>query len=271
MVNYNEEDGLNNSYTYSLSQDPTGLLWIGSDNGLFRFDGKEFKHFNNKQGLKNIEALSCIPLSNGEIFVAPFLNDFAYLKNGKVINSDMNSELKKIQLTHNPDYYIDGSSLYLYSPYNPNQIYFYRNGKINRIPVDLNIKSGDEYYSFGLNIPDHVFYLFNQHDGGKVMAYDIISKKKTVCNISARKSTFILRKGDIFVFRNKRNIDIYKLQHPFYFKKIKSYKAQHNVDRHIIDNNYRLWLCLEEGGILYFKESLLEDGELSHPVKMMEN
>ncbi|MCT2564101.1 sensor histidine kinase [Chryseobacterium herbae] len=271
MVNYNEEDGLNNSYTYSLSQDPSGLIWIGSDNGLFRFDGKEFKHFNNKHGLKNIEALSCVPLSNGEIFVAPFLNDFAYLKNGKVINSDMNSELKKIQLTHNPDYYIDGSSLYLYSTYNPNQIYFYKNGKINRIPVNLNVKSGDEYYSFGLNIPDHVFYLFNQYHGGKVMAYDIISKKKTDCNISVSKSTFILRKGDIFVFRNKRNIDVYKLHHQFYFKKIKSYKAQQNVDRHIIDSKYRLWLCLEEGGILYFKESLLEDGELSNPVKMMEN
>ncbi|NML69926.1 hypothetical protein HHL23_08950 [Chryseobacterium sp. RP-3-3] len=48
MVNYNEEDGLNNSYTYSVSQDRNGFLWVGSDNGMFRFDGKEFKHFNNK-------------------------------------------------------------------------------------------------------------------------------------------------------------------------------------------------------------------------------
>lgn len=271
IVNYNEENGLNSSYTYSVSQDASGLLWIGSDNGMFRFDGKEFKHFNNKHGLKNIEALSCIPLSNGEVFIAPFLNDFAYLKNGKVINSDMNSELKKIQFTYNPDFYLDGSSLYLYSSYNPSNIYSYRSGKINRIPVNIKTKAGGEYYAFGLNMADHTFYLFDQYNGGNIQAYDILTKKKTVCNISANKNTFILRKGDIFVFQNKGNIDIYKLYNKFYFKKIKTYKTYENVERHIIDSNYRLWLCLEEGGTLYFKQSLLEEGELSAPVKMMEN
>ncbi|MBL1220697.1 histidine kinase [Chryseobacterium sp. L7] len=271
MVNYNEEDGLNNSHSYSLSQDPSGFLWIGSDNGLFRFDGKEFKHFNNKHGLKNIEALSCIPLSNGEVFVATFLNDFAYLKNGKVINSDMNSELKKIQFTHNPDYYIDGSSLYLYSTYNPANIYIYKEGKVNRIPVDVKTNSKNEYYTFGLDIPDHTFYQLDQYKGGNIIAYDIRSKKKTVCNIYANRSTFILRKGNIFVFRNKRNVDVYQLHNKFYFKKIKSYQAQENIERHIIDKNNRLWLCLEEGGALYFKQSLLEEGELTAPVKMMEN
>ncbi|WP_139259677.1 histidine kinase [Chryseobacterium sp. OV279] len=271
MVNYNEEDGLNNSYTYSLSQDASGLLWIGSDNGMFRFDGKEFKHFNNKHGLKNIDVLSCIPLSNGEVFVSPFLNDYAYLKNGKVINSDMNSELKKIQFTYNPDYYIDGSSLYLFSSYNPSTIYIYKNGKVDRIPVSVKRKPKDEYYAFGLNMTDHIFYLLNHYGGGNIMAYDIISKKRTVCNISASKSTFIIRKGDIFVFRDKRNIDVYKLYNKVYFKKIKSYQTKENVDRHVIDSKYRLWLCLEAGGVHYFKQSLLEEEELSSPVKMMEN
>lgn len=269
MVNYNEEDGLNNSYTYSLSQDTSGFLWIGSDNGLFRFDGKEFKHFGSKNGLKNIDVLSCFPLSNGEVFIAPFLNDFAYFKNGKVINSDMNSEIKKIQFSYNPDYYIDGSSLYLHSTYNPDTIYIYNNGKVNRIPLATKNKSMASYYAFGLNMADHILYLKGSNQN--IIAYDLISRKKTFCNISADKGTSIIRKGNIFVFINKRNIDVYKLHNKTYFKKIKSYRVRENIGKHIVDNNYRLWLFLKSGGALYFKESLLENREFSRPVKMMEN
>ncbi|MCT2406477.1 histidine kinase [Chryseobacterium antibioticum] len=271
MVNYNEEDGLNNSYTYSVSQDRNGFLWVGSDNGMFRFDGKEFKHFNNKHGLKNIEVLSCIPLPTGEIFIVPFLNDFAYLKNGRIINSDSNSELKKIQFTHNPDGYVDGNSLYLFSSYNPNNISIYRNEKVSRIPLAIKSTTTDPYYAFGLSMKDKMLYLSRQETKGNILAYNIITKKKTKCNVSIKKNTPIIRKGDIFVFRNKRTVDIYQLYNQFYFKKLKSYTARENIHRIVIDNNYRLWLCPEEGGTLYFKQSLLDGDQLSDPVKMMEN
>lgn len=271
MVNYNEEDGLNNSYTYSLNQDRNGFLWIGSNNGMFRFDGKEFKQFSNKNGLKNIDALSCIPLSNGEIFVAPFLNDFAYLKNGKIINSDSNSELKKMSFKHNPGYYIDGSSLYLHSSYNPANIYMYRDEKVNRIPLAVKTDSSDVYYVFGLSMSDKMLYLSNQERKENIQAYNITTKKKTACNILVDKNTSIFRKQDIFVFKNKRTIDIYKLYNKFFFKKIKSYTTQEDIHLIVLDNNYRLWLCLEEGGVLYFKQPVVENSELSNPVKMMES
>ncbi|PIF46203.1 YXYXY domain-containing protein [Chryseobacterium sp. 52] len=272
MNNYNEQDGLANSYTYELSQDSKGCIWIGSDNGLFRFDGKEFKQFGSKNGLKNIDALASIPLSNGEIFITPFLNDFAYLKNGKIVNSDSNSELKKIQFTHNPSYYFNRSSLYIYSSYNPSSIYAYSNGKVNKIPLSLKIDSSSTYYAFGLNITDHkMLYLANQYEEKKIQAYDIVTKQKTSCNISMKKGTHIIRKGDIFIFRNHRNIDIYTLSNKFFFKKIKSYVVKENIHRVVIDDNYRLWLCPEEGGALYFKQTLLGNSRLSDPVKMMEN
>ncbi len=36
LLNYNENNGLNASYTYHLRQDSNGFIWIGSDNGLFK-------------------------------------------------------------------------------------------------------------------------------------------------------------------------------------------------------------------------------------------
>ena len=72
MVNYSDEEGLNCSYTYHLRQDKNGFIWIGSDNGLFRFDGKEFKQYGKKEGLKNIDIISRTFAQRRGIFILPF-------------------------------------------------------------------------------------------------------------------------------------------------------------------------------------------------------
>lgn len=43
--NYNTEDGLPNSYVYSITQDSLGYLWIGTGQGLSRFNGFSFQTF----------------------------------------------------------------------------------------------------------------------------------------------------------------------------------------------------------------------------------
>lgn len=39
---YTEKDGLVNNYVYALKEDRQGLLWIGTNNGLSRYNGREF-------------------------------------------------------------------------------------------------------------------------------------------------------------------------------------------------------------------------------------
>ncbi len=43
------EDGLSSSDVNCVIQDRMGFIWIGTDNGLNRYDGSEFKIFRNKQ------------------------------------------------------------------------------------------------------------------------------------------------------------------------------------------------------------------------------
>jgi len=138
LRNYNENDGLNSSYTYRLKQDNNGFIWIGSDNGLFRFDGKEFKQYGKEEGLMNIEVIDCEPLPNGEVFLIPYLNDFAYLKNEKIINLSFSRSLKNQFANSLARTDRNGNKLYLYSTNNPKSILTYENGAFKTQTVTLN-------------------------------------------------------------------------------------------------------------------------------------
>ena len=53
--NYTERDGLSNNNVSSLIQDNYGFLWIGTSNGLNRYDGKKFNVFKkNRRDPKSI-------------------------------------------------------------------------------------------------------------------------------------------------------------------------------------------------------------------------
>ena len=47
---WNQEDGLPQDTVRALAQTPDGYLWIGTDEGLARFDGYEFTAFNRRGG-----------------------------------------------------------------------------------------------------------------------------------------------------------------------------------------------------------------------------
>ena len=46
--NMGVDQGLSNSQIYSVHQDPTGLIWIGTGEGLNSYDGVSFKTYNKE-------------------------------------------------------------------------------------------------------------------------------------------------------------------------------------------------------------------------------
>ncbi len=45
-----EDQGLGNEVVHSITQDQTGFMWFGTQEGLDRFDGYRFDHFTNQSG-----------------------------------------------------------------------------------------------------------------------------------------------------------------------------------------------------------------------------
>jgi len=48
---YGQDEGLGNLSVQCLVQDRPGFLWIGTRNGLFRFDGRQFREYGPADGL----------------------------------------------------------------------------------------------------------------------------------------------------------------------------------------------------------------------------
>ena len=67
---YSGDDGLNNLAVHSVVQDQAGFIWAGTQNGLFRFDGRRFSEFGEAEGvpLDDIRWLQKLP--DGGLLVA---------------------------------------------------------------------------------------------------------------------------------------------------------------------------------------------------------
>ena len=50
FIHYEVENGLSSNTVRSITQDSQGFMWFGTENGLNRFDGYNFKIFKNIVG-----------------------------------------------------------------------------------------------------------------------------------------------------------------------------------------------------------------------------
>ncbi|MBU2047122.1 MAG: histidine kinase, partial [Bacteroidetes bacterium] len=89
-------DGLPSNNVYRCAEDKSGFLWVGTDNGIARFDGKRFQSFTTSHGLPDNDVLEVIKEKNGRIWVNCFKQNPAYFDEVKnrFINSKQDSSLK---------------------------------------------------------------------------------------------------------------------------------------------------------------------------------
>ena len=67
--NFGPDDGLNTAVSVIL-QDHTGFLWVGTGNGLFRYDGAHFQHFGLEEGLPSSSIRCLVESPDGTLWVA---------------------------------------------------------------------------------------------------------------------------------------------------------------------------------------------------------
>jgi len=66
---YGQPDGLSNLTVTCLVQDRTGYLWVCTENGVYRRDGREFQHFGESDGLQDTLIHGAVVDASGRLWV----------------------------------------------------------------------------------------------------------------------------------------------------------------------------------------------------------
>lgn len=79
--NFNSEDGLAQSFVYSIIQDAHGYLWVGTGNGVSRYNGFKFENYLNSDSSAD-NVITC-SISDGEYLWFGHMNGTLSCFNGK--------------------------------------------------------------------------------------------------------------------------------------------------------------------------------------------
>lgn len=81
---YTSSDGLPHDVTYNIIQDAKGYVWIGTDDGLAKFDGDSFKNYTLDDGLTSNYVTDIEELPNGKLAIATWGGGLHFFKNDSI-------------------------------------------------------------------------------------------------------------------------------------------------------------------------------------------
>lgn len=177
MVHYDTKDGLPSETVYEITQDARGFIWFGTENGLCRFDGKNFRTYTTHDGLPDNSILKVHGDKTGRVYLNPFTHSVYYYQSDSFFRVPI-PERYQLDLASLSQIVSQENRLILFGA---NESYELRNGKIISFHdeyglVARNVNVGRVYDSLViLAVKDTIFYL---HDNGRLTAipYPVDSK-----------------------------------------------------------------------------------------------
>jgi len=95
---YGTKDGLPSNNCYFTLQDKKGYIWIGSDAGVSRFDGKVFENFSIDDGLPDNQIIRLNEDRSGKIWFSALNGQMSYFMDGKIFNEHNDKSLKLLKI-----------------------------------------------------------------------------------------------------------------------------------------------------------------------------
>ena len=90
---YTTEDGLPHDITYQIIQDSEEYIWLGTDDGLVKFNGKEFIVFGSEKGLKSNYVIDVEEDTiNNQKIIGTWGRGLHILKNDSIYKNDLPSK-----------------------------------------------------------------------------------------------------------------------------------------------------------------------------------
>jgi signal transduction histidine kinase/ligand-binding sensor domain-containing protein len=95
IFQYSVPDGLPSSEVYEVYEDKQGFLWFATDNGVARYDGKDFRTFHVKDGLTDPVVFGFFEDERNRIWFRTFSGKLCYFNGKKIETYKYNNQLTK--------------------------------------------------------------------------------------------------------------------------------------------------------------------------------
>jgi len=83
-TNYTTKNGLPSNHVYKITQDHQGFIWMITDKGMTRFNGKTFKTFTTKEGLPTNDIWDIRSTPDGKVWYFSKAAKLGYILNDRV-------------------------------------------------------------------------------------------------------------------------------------------------------------------------------------------
>ena len=180
IYKFSTDQGLSSSVTYSILQDKKGFIWIGTEEGLNKFDGYHFTHFNADKGRHSLTHNRTQTLYNapdGSIWIGTSngLNVYDYKADSIIQVRTTTSPMK---LLYNDITVLSGSNTattWVGTYGNGVHYYDWKKKKFERLALE---KAGDVSPLFVMSLfedDNNRLWIGTRHDG--LFCYDLTSRK----------------------------------------------------------------------------------------------
>lgn len=241
---FTSDDGLISLANYNIIQDKNNLIWLGSEEGLFFYDGKKFEQLKSDI-VTTSGAFNLQKDTNGKIWFSTISGHIFKVENKKlVLFKDLSKELKGA-FAH---LIVMKNSVFFLSQKKSFQ--FDKTGKIQtnlNAEISKTIKTKNGFYYYNLkekNVLTHV-----TEKGGKIefnkISYNFNSGKIQLFNLY-KNVVVSLRKNENYLI-NTQNDSIYKEKLPKEIENLQVYNTKQN------DNDF--WLLTSKGIIIVEKKN----------------
>ena len=96
---FTKEDGLEDLSVECVLQDRVGFVWVGTDDGLFRYDGSRFRKYGHREGLPRLRIYQIHETADGRLYVATGAG-LARHENGRFVILDEKDGLGVFAIPH---------------------------------------------------------------------------------------------------------------------------------------------------------------------------
>ncbi len=297
LKQFNQDYGFPSSHVYDGLQDRQGYIWLCTEKGVVKFDGKDSKLFTTEQGLSNNDIWGLFLDSSDRIWLYTFGNKIQYIRNDSVHVLSPNKDFNKIYDIKEDD---------------QNQIwinvlreqYVFRDNKLENFPTatQKTLYQNKKFkYQYITNIDGEYYFKFIKR-GTKTSSYTII-KTDEQGNILERyeniiplrrkafglgKSLLINNESGNFEFKSRKLHEIKSLRgdilqdissfsdfylvltvrghkilnKDFSVKKEFDFLKEMNVNKIFEDRENNIWICTKDEGVFYWNRNQLSTAYL---------